>query len=97
MANGGKSKIGSRLVVNQRACAAVIKMIFYRFSIFLQSLVLSKAGTVGTSINYPSKKGVHVHLSTRYWIQRLSNQALIDQESKKRAERTTGTNSSDLA
>ena len=34
MANGGKSKIGSRLVVNQRACAAVIKMIFYRFSIF---------------------------------------------------------------
>lgn len=93
MANGGKSKIGSRLVVNQRACAAVIKMIFY----FLQSLVLSKAGTVGTSINYPSKKGVHVHLSTRYWIQRLSNQALIDRESKKRAERTTGTNSSDLA
>ena len=34
MANGGKSKIGSRLVVNQRACATVIKMIFYRFSIF---------------------------------------------------------------
>lgn len=28
MAKGGKSKIGSRLVVNQRACAAVIKMIF---------------------------------------------------------------------
>lgn len=28
MANSGKSKIGSRLGVNQRACAAVVKMIF---------------------------------------------------------------------
>ena len=28
MANSGKSKIGSRLGVNKRACAAVVKMIF---------------------------------------------------------------------
>ena len=70
----------------------------------LQSLVLSKAGTIGTCINYPSKKGVHwrapcprcskggkcypsnqrewilKYLSTRYWIQCLSNEALIESQ-----------------
>ena len=105
MANGGKSKIGSRLVVNQRACAAVIKMIFCYSHWF--SLRPAPLGLVLTTLLrkvstctlpqlcskggkcYPSnqREWILKYLSTRYWIQCLSNQALIESQRREPKER----------
>ena len=94
-----KSKIGSWLGVNQRACwTAVVKMIFcynHWFSLrpaplgLVLTALLRKVSTCTLpqlcskgGKCYPSnqREWILKYLSSRYWIQRLSNQALIESQ-----------------